>query len=184
MSQLSEFRREKDRFFATDSQSPLTPEQKRHFHGLSYFPENPDLHLEVAVEEFPKKDTIQMQTSTGGVQTYTRYGRFKFTVGQQPAELTLYVSRSGFFLPFADALAGRETYGAGRYLEPEPLGGGKFLVDFNLAYNPYCAYNDQWTCPLTPPENRLKVPIRAGERVFHEDETEAGADPPEASQRH
>jgi uncharacterized protein (DUF1684 family) len=181
MNQLSEFRREKDRFFATDLQSPLTPEQKRHFRGLNYFPEDPELRLEVVVEEFPKKDTIQMQTSTGGVQTYTRYGRFTFTVDKQQAELTLYVSRSGFFLPFADSLAGSETYGAGRYLEPEPLGGGNFLVDFNLAYNPYCAYNDQWTCPLTPLENRLKVPIRAGERVFHGEETETGASPHEGS---
>jgi uncharacterized protein (DUF1684 family) len=173
MDQLSEFRREKDRFFAADQQSPLTPDQQRHFHGLSYFPENPDLRLEVTVEEFPHKDTIQMQTSTGGVQTYTRFGKFTFEVDQQQAELTLYVSQSGFFLPFADSLAGTETYGAGRYLEPEPLGRNKFLVDFNLAYNPYCAYNDQWTCPLTPPENRLKVPIRAGEKIFHEQEAQA-----------
>ncbi|HEY3290725.1 MAG TPA: DUF1684 domain-containing protein, partial [Anaerolineae bacterium] len=74
----------------------------------------------------------------------------------------------GFFLPFVDALAGTETYGAGRYLEPEPIPGGQqFQVDFNLAYNPYCAYNDQWSCPLTPAENRLTVPVRAGEKVFH-----------------
>ncbi|HLE52058.1 MAG TPA: DUF1684 domain-containing protein, partial [Anaerolineales bacterium] len=84
-------------------------------------------------------------------------------------ELTVYRDPHGYFLPFADALAGSETYGAGRYLEPEPAGKGKLLVDFNYAYNPYCAYNDQYSCPLTPWENRLKVPIRAGEKVFHEE---------------
>jgi uncharacterized protein (DUF1684 family) len=75
MTQLSEFRREKDQFFAPDSQSPLTPDQKRTFHGLSYFPDNAELRMEVEVEPFPQKDIIQMQTSTGGVQQYTRYGR-------------------------------------------------------------------------------------------------------------
>jgi uncharacterized protein (DUF1684 family) len=87
-------------------------------------------------------------------------------VDGQEAELTLYASPHGFFLPFADSLAGTETYGAGRYLEPEPVGNGKFLVDFNLAYNPYCAYNEAWACPITPWENRLRVPIRAGEKVY------------------
>ena len=168
MSELDEFRREKDTFFASHPQSPLTPEQKKAFEGLRYFPENPALRLEVALEIFPQQDNIEMQTSTGGSQTYTRYGRIKFSVDGQPAELTIYASPHGFFLPFVDALAGKETYGAGRYLDPETLPNGKFLIDFNLAYNPYCAYNEDWSCPLTPFENRLKVPIRAGEKIFHE----------------
>ena len=166
MSELEEFRAQKDAFFKSHPQSPLLPAQKRDFHGLSYFPENPALRLEVQVEEFSPKETIQMQTSTGAVQTYQRYGRFKFTVEGQPAELTIYAGEHGFFLPFADALAGSETYGAGRYLEPESLGSGRFRADFNLAYNPYCAYGPNWSCPLTPFENRLKVAIRAGEKVF------------------
>ena len=81
-------------------------------------------------------------------------------------ELTLYHGAYGFFLPFVDSAAGIETYPSGRYLEPEPLPGDRFLVDFNLAYNPYCAYNDRWSCPITPFENRLKVPVRAGEKMF------------------
>jgi uncharacterized protein (DUF1684 family) len=165
MDELEAFRKEKDHFFATHPQSPLTREQKRDFHGLSYFPENPELRLELALDEFEDKDTIQVQTSTGSLQTYVRYGRFNFTVDGQEATLVLYDNDNGFFLPFVDSLAGKETYGAGRYLEPEPLESGKFLVDFNTAYNPYCAYNAMWTCPLTPFENRLKVPIRAGEKI-------------------
>jgi uncharacterized protein (DUF1684 family) len=167
MTDLDFFRHDKDDFFKNDMQSPLTREQKKTFAGLTYFPENPALRLEVAVEPSQTKDAIQMQTSTGDAQPYQTYGRFKFTVDGQEAELTIYAGDYGYFLPFADALAGDETYGAGRYLEPEPLGVDKFRVDFNLAYNPYCAYNPNWSCPIPPMENRLKVAIRAGEKLFH-----------------
>jgi uncharacterized protein (DUF1684 family) len=169
MSELQEFRASKDEFFARHQQSPLTPGQQRAFHGLAYFEENGNLRLEVKVEPFAEQEEVQMLTSTGQTQTYARYGKFKFEVDGTEAELTIYANEHGFFLPFVDALAGQETYPAGRYLEPEPLPGGRFLVDFNLAYNPYCAYNDMWSCPLTPPENRLKVPIRAGEKMFEKE---------------
>jgi uncharacterized protein (DUF1684 family) len=167
MSQLEEFRARKDDFFASHPQSPLIPEQRREFRGLDYFDENVDLQVEVKVEKFSEQELVALQTSTGQIQTYTRYGKFNFLVNGQQAELTLYTSEYGYFLPFSDSLAGDETYPAGRYLEPEPLPGDHFLVDFNLAYNPYCAYNEMWSCPLTPPENCLKVPIRAGEKIFH-----------------
>jgi uncharacterized protein (DUF1684 family) len=166
MTELDDLRADKDHFFGHHPQSPLMREQKREFKGLAYFPEDPALRLEVPVEEFEPKVTIEMQTSTGDTQTYERYGRFTFSVDGQEAALTIYSGEHGYFLPFVDALAGTETYGAGRYVEPEPLGGGKFLVDFNLAYNPYCAYNDKWSCPVPPAENRLKVAVRAGEKVF------------------
>ena len=168
MSELTELRAEKNDFFKNYPQSPLTPEQQRDFTGLEYFPENDGLRLDIKVERLFEQQPIQMQTSTGGVQTYIRYGKFKFEVDGQPAELTIYQNENGYFLPFVDSLAGKETYPAGRYLEPEPLpgDGDRFLVDFNVAYNPYCAYNEMWSCPITPAENRLKVPIRAGEKLF------------------
>jgi len=166
MTQLDNFRQLKDEFFGTDHHSPLTADQKQDFTGLNYFPENPDLDLLVDVKRFDEKEEIQMQTTTGHVQTYTRYGRFKFEVDGQTAELTLYDGEHGYFLPFVDSLAGQETYGAGRYLEPERASDGQFHVNFNLAYNPYCAYNELYSCPITPFENRVKVPIRAGEKVF------------------
>lgn len=165
MDNLDNFRSEKDHFFATHPQSPLTNEQKQHFNGLAYFPEDPQLKLQVKIEEYPEKEVLEMQTTTGGVQTYQRYGKIKFDVNGQESELTIYAGSHDYFLPFVDALAGKETYGAGRYLEPQPLGKGLFLVDFNLAYNPYCAYNEYWSCPITPFENRIKVPIRAGEKI-------------------
>jgi uncharacterized protein (DUF1684 family) len=168
MSELDDFRKEKDEFFGRHPQSPLTPEQRRGFAGLHYFPEDEDLRLEVKVELLPDEKPMQMQTTTGDVQVYVRHGKFKFQVDGQTAELTIYRGQHGFFLPFVDSLAGKDTYPAGRYLEPESLPGDRFFVDFNLAYNPYCAYNEMWSCPITPPENRLKVPVRAGEKIFHE----------------
>jgi uncharacterized protein (DUF1684 family) len=167
MSDLETFRKDKDAFFVADAHSPLTATQKRAFKGLKYFPQNPALRLELPIEELTAKETVEMQTSTGDVQAYQRFGKIKFAVEGTEAELTIYSSEHGFFLPFVDALAGKETYGAGRYLDPELLPGAKIRVDFNLAYNPYCAYNDRWSCPLTPSENRLKAPIRAGEKAFH-----------------
>jgi uncharacterized protein (DUF1684 family) len=168
MFNLEEFRREKDEFFGSHPQSPLTHEQRHTFKGLEYFPENAALRLEVPVEKANTGETVSIQTTGGQPQIYQLYGRFKFEVEGQEAELTLYSGEDGFFLPFVDNLAGEETYPAGRYVEVEHLPDGKFLVDFNLAYNPYCAYNEQWSCPLTPAENRLKVSIRAGEKIFYE----------------
>jgi len=168
MSELDDFRAEKDAFFKNHFQSPLSQEQKRDFNGLNYFPEDEALRLEVKAELLNDSKPMLMQTSTGGAQEYIRYGRFKFQADGQEIELTIYESEHGFFLPFVDSLAGTETYPAGRYLEPEALPGDRFLVDFNVAYNPYCAYNEMWSCPITPAENRVKVPIRAGEKLFHE----------------
>ena len=118
------------------------------------------------LDEFPNKEEFVMETTTGNVQHYERFGSFSFEIDGQTVKLTIYRSEHGFFLPFVDSLAGTETYPAGRYLEPDPLPGGRFFIDFNLAYNPYCAYNDMYSCPITPSENRLKVPIRAGEKLF------------------
>jgi uncharacterized protein (DUF1684 family) len=165
MSELTRFRESKDQFMANDHHSPLTHDQKHTFDGLDYYPENPDLRLELEIEEFPEKEIFEMQTSTGDVQQHTRYGKVHFEVEGQAVDLTLYKDDHGFFLPFVDEQAGKETYGAGRYLEPKALMGGKVLVDFNYAYNPYCAYNDHYSCPLTPWENRLKVSIKAGEKL-------------------
>lgn len=168
MSELTEFRRSKDQFAGQDDQSPLTPEQQKDFHGLNYFDENPSLNLVLDVDTFDKPETIEMQTSTGDIAEYIRWGRVSFDVEGESAELTLYKDSDGHsvFLPFADATSGSETYGAGRYIDVLVSHDGKASVDFNYAYNPYCAYNEMWSCPLTPSENRLKVPIRAGEKNF------------------
>lgn len=169
MSELEHFRHMKDEFFRTDHHSPLTADQKRVFVGLNYFAENPSLDLELEIEPFTVEEHVQMQTTTGDIQTYLRLGKVRFVVDDQEVELTIYSNEHGYFLPFADSLAGTETYGAGRYLEPERTADGLLHVNFNLAYNPYCAYNELYSCPITPAENRIKVPIRAGEKVFDEE---------------
>lgn len=168
MTELKHFRAQKDAFFKTHPQSPLTAEQQATFEGLRYFPENPELRLVLPIEQFAEQDTVVMQTSTGDARAYIRYGWLRFTVDGQDVSLTLYadVDSGAFFLPFVDALRGRDTYGAGRYLDPEPLADGHLLVDFNLAYNPYCAYSDGWSCPAPPFENIVRARIEAGEKAF------------------
>ncbi len=168
MSSLDEFRREKDEFFKNNRQSPLDVEQKRQFSGLSYYPENPSLRLELTLERHADPEMIAIATSTGEERDYWNVGQVRFKVKGQEAILQVYEADYGYFLPFSDATAPAETYGAGRYLEPEELDGDRLLLDFNLAYNPYCAYNERWSCPLPPAANRLKVRIEAGEKKFHE----------------
>lgn len=167
MSALTDYRREKDDFFRTHPQSPLTPGQRSAFRGLAYYDEAPELAIVIEPEPFAEPEVIDMQTSTGDSARYLRWARVRFDVDDHPAELTVYRNPGSdeMFLPFQDANAGGETYGAGRYLDVSQLPDGKLLLDFNYAYNPYCAYNDGWSCPLPPAENRLHVAIRAGEKA-------------------
>ncbi len=164
-AELRAMRRDKDEFFKADAHSPLTPDQQASFDHLSYYEPNAELDLTVTITPVAEQNDFIIETSSGDRQRYRRSGTFSFTIDGQGATLTIYAGPNGFFLPFIDASAGSETYGAGRYVEPEPLGNHRFHVDFNLAYNPYCAYADGWSCPLTPAENRLKVAIRAGEKL-------------------
>lgn len=160
-------RKEKNDFFKHDPHSPLDNEQRRAFSELNYYPEDRSLRFDASVQAFANPQVIKMQTSTGELRDYIRYGRIQFEVKGQPFELTVYSSGNGdAFVPFADTTSGRETYGAGRYLDLEWKGGDQLVVDFNLAYNPWCAYSPNYSCPLPPLENRLQVPIRAGEKDF------------------
>jgi uncharacterized protein (DUF1684 family) len=168
VTDLETKRKQKDEFFAVDPHSPLTPEQQARFGGLDYFPENRELVIEAELDTDVDSDEVRMQYTAGDEPTYRRAGRIRFEVEGRPAELTLFASEKQheLFLPFRDATSGDETYAAGRYLEVEPPRGGRVVVDFNQAYNPYCAYNERWSCPLPPRENWLEVPIRAGEKLF------------------
>ena len=166
MSELDHYRSEKDDFFANNPQSPFTPEQREDFPGIKYFSENKNLRLELQVEEFDVKDPVEIQTTTGEMRTYNRFGKIHFDVDSEQVSLTVYTTPHGHFIPFVDSQAGKETYGAGRYIDPEVMPNGNLLVDFNLAYNPYCAYNEAYSCPLTPVENRIPVAIKAGEKNF------------------
>jgi uncharacterized protein (DUF1684 family) len=182
--ELEEFRGEKDEFFRRSQQSPIPFGERRDFSGLRYFPPNPALRVAATVEPLPEYEEVILTTSDGLQRSFQRYARLRFAVDEASVQLTAYLSplherqhgdhvhEEPLFIPFRDALAGTETYGAGRYLEVEGPEDGESTVtlDFNLAYNPYCAYNESYSCPIPPAENRLPVPIRAGERVYHEDE--------------
>ena len=153
MAGLSDYRSMKDTFFKTSPQSPLSPEQKKSFSGLRYFDENPALRFTAPVERDPKPPTVQMATSMGHVAEFIHYGSMRFTVDGQAQVLQLYQGegQDELFLPFMDATTGVETYGAGRYLDVAERLDGTVLLDFNNAYNPYCAYDStKWSCPLPP----------------------------------
>lgn len=168
MTSLERFRQEKDQFFKSDQNSPLTGEQKLAFTSLNYYPENPALRLELSMEILDPPQTVNMITSTGDRRDYLHKAQVRFDVTGQEAVLQVYEDAFGlYFLPFVDATAPQETYGAGRYLEPEEIKPGVLLVDFNLAYNPFCAYNNRWSCPIPPHENRLKLRIEAGEKKLY-----------------
>lgn len=164
---LMQLRTEKDQFLQSPD-GPLTDEQRPRFKGLSYYPPNFELRFDVALQPAAVADTVRFPTSQNTFDLYVRRGTFHFEAGGREQELTLFAALQGghWFMPFADRTSGRDTYGAGRYLDPEPLPDGRFRLDFNRAYNPYCAYNAKWICPLPPPENRLDIAIEAGERNF------------------
>ncbi|MCA9940355.1 MAG: DUF1684 domain-containing protein [Anaerolineales bacterium] len=172
--EINQFRRQVDDFMRNHPQSPLDHEQRRGFRGLSYFAPDEAFVFVVEVRRFPDDEPlIQMETSTGDVRLYRRWGEFSVTVAGESGSLTIYSDPQGedFFLPFKDATNGAETYGAGRYLDNHRPGltrlhGNMWEVDFNFAYNPYCAYSPYYSCPLPPRENWLKIPIRAGEKSF------------------
>ena len=166
-TELKHFRAEKDDLFAHDPDSPLAPDQRDAFKGLVYFEENPGLIIRATVDRNVEQGEVRMATSTGEEQVYRRYGVVRFNVDGVAAQLTLYASDDSddLFLPFRDATSGHETYGAGRYLEVHAHG-DDVAIDFNYAYNPNCAYDPSWSCPVPPVENWLKVPIRAGEKAF------------------
>lgn len=163
-SSLLAQRRAKDEFFAAEH-SPLGDEFRKDFNGLRYFDPNPDLVYTVPVEPGDNQE-VAVQTSDGQVRSYRRAGRVEFAVAGEQVALALYSTGDpGYFVPFRDGTSGRTTYGAGRYLDIEPNADGSVTIDFNLAYNPWCAYDDAYSCPLPPAENWLSIEIAAGERT-------------------
>jgi uncharacterized protein (DUF1684 family) len=164
---VEEQRRAKDRYFGHAHDSPLTVEQRATFEGLRYFANDPAFRFTVTVDPAAGGAVEEVEMSDGSADHLRRAGTVRVDVAGERVSLIAYEQGDELFIPFRDATSGQETYGAGRYVEAEPLGGGRFELDFNRAYNPYCAYNDSWRCPLPPRENWLTVPIRAGELSFH-----------------
>ncbi|MEV1290229.1 DUF1684 domain-containing protein [Micromonospora sp. NPDC049679] len=172
---LTEFRNARDALFAAHPQSPIPPAERAAFTGLRYFPPDPAAVVEVPLRAAEGTETID----TGGPDGIVRYRRIG--IAESPwGPLTLWWIEAyggGLFLPVRDGTSGRETYGGGRYLTDTVKGtfgrgvsvlpGGGVRLDLNYAYNPSCAYDSRWACPLAPEENRVAAPIPAGELSFH-----------------
>jgi hypothetical protein len=166
------WRETRDELFRSHPQSPLPAADRGAFGGVPYFGYDPGLRVLATVEP---AERVQRQIATSGEEPYsfTRFATARFELaGRRSLDLYwLDAYGGGVFLSFADATSGRETYGACRYLLDTVKGadlgaeGGRLVLDFNFSFNPSCAYDPRWVCPLAPPGNRLAVPIRAGERV-------------------
>ena len=170
---LKTARERKDVFFAQHWQSPVPPQDRPRFRGLEYYPPDPGYRFELELHEHPQKKVVRMAYTKGNEQDFLCWGEFRFTIGGRVQVLQAYKRNPGeetLFVPFKDATSGKETYGAGRYLDLEPdrdcTQEGKWVLDFNQAYNPWCAYSEAYTCPFVPVENWLEVPILAGEKNY------------------
>jgi uncharacterized protein len=163
----------RDDLFRNHPQSPVPPGDRTAFAGLAYFEYDPPLRVLAEVQ--PADGALRAIGSSGEEPIFFRhFATAQFELAGAVRTLALYWLDGyggGVFLPFADATSGGETYGGGRYLLDTVKGAdlgeedGRLVLDFNFAYNPSCAYDPRWVCPLTPPQNRLDVPIRAGERL-------------------
>jgi uncharacterized protein len=160
----------KDRFFRGHPQSPLAAREQERFEGLEYYPLDPSYRFELELHEHDEKRTLRVEATHGGGRDLLRVGEFRFKLEGEECTLQAYKNHpgeKGLFVPFRDATSGIETYNEGRYLDLEPeihlTGEGRWILDFNEAYNPWCAYSEGFSCPFAPRENQLNVPVRAGE---------------------
>ena len=152
------------------SESPIPAEQRSSFAPLVYFPVNPEYRVPAALKLTPGDQVIQMSTSTSQKRQMRRVGSLEFTLKGQRYTLTAFVDATEndmrrLFVPFGDLTNGTETYPGGRYLDLDRTATGIYEVDFNRAYHPFCFFNSSYDCPYPPLENRLKIPVRAGERL-------------------
>lgn len=164
-------RSEKDHQFKTDPTSPVAGDSS--FKGLNYFPVDPKYRVRARLIPSTQNRMVTLPTSDGKEKRYREYGYAEFELlGKKNRLLILEIMDMGpyrgtLFLAFGDETSASETYGAGRYLDvKKEKGASTILLDFNLAYNPYCAYSDNYSCPLPPSENLLSIPVRAGEKNY------------------
>lgn len=165
-------RQEKDHFMRTSSESPFA-QNKADFKGLKYFPVEPRYKIVASLSPISQRDVVVLSTNDGSEQHYLKYAYAEFELeGKNNKLLILEIMDTGphrgdLFLAFGDDTSAKETYGAGRYLDVRKTpGSSTIMLDFNLAYNPYCAYTSAYSCPLPPSENLLSIPIQAGEKNY------------------
>jgi len=171
-AQIEKHRREKDASFKISEDSPIPDERKTKFQALSYFPVDLNYRFQVRLRRYSQKETFEIVTTSGMLRETMKYGYFKFEIGNSECVLQVYKLLdiqskypNYLFVPFLDATTAKESYPGGRYLDLEENDSGIYTLDFNLAYNPSCAYGKAgYNCPIPPAENRLKVAIQAGEK--------------------
>ncbi len=165
-------RKEKDSMFSQEN-SPLTEDLKAEFKGLKYYTPSEKYFVEAKLEIFENPDTVEiLTTKSNDIRKMLRYGKFHFSIDSEQCELTAYrvlpVEISDMlFVPFKDSTCSNGSYEGGRYLDIElNKNSDNYVINFNYAYNPYCAYNMKYSCPLVPDENYLDVAIKAGEKNY------------------
>ena len=167
---VATWRAEKDRYLRESPDSPVPAEKRATLAPLPYYPIDPAYQVPAALTLAPGDDVLELPTSTGLRRKMRKIGTLKFTLKGQALSLSAFVDASTndvsrLFVPFADLTGGTETYAGGRYLDLDRTATGIYDLDFNRAYHPFCVFNPAYDCPYPPRENRLQVPIRAGERL-------------------
>jgi uncharacterized protein (DUF1684 family) len=166
--EISQFRTDKNEFFKSSADSPI--KSKAQFSQLDYFPPDQHYRIMAALQLVTDTARLKVRTTDGKVNLLTRYAYATFALEGREHRLLLLKSAEDddrLFLAFTDATNGFDTYGGGRYLDLEYEPGAKqLMIDFNLAYNPFCAYNDDYSCPIPPKENALDIAIKAGEKNY------------------
>lgn len=169
-STIAAQRAAKDEAFKAQPGNPVPADKMAALVPLAYFPIDEMYAVPASLDPAAERTRLKVPTSTGKIRDIERIGTLRFMVKGQKMSLTAFheldqprVTR--LFVPFSDPTNGVETYSAGRYMELDPTPTGIYVVDFNVAYHPYCYYNEEFDCPYPPKENRLEVPIRAGEKL-------------------
>ncbi len=161
-----------------DEKSPLAEDEKAEFKNLNYFKPKVKFRKEANFERFDQATHFLMKTTTERLPEYSLYGVVTFQHKGKTLTLNVYqnielVKKPGYekhlFIPFNDKTNGKETYGGGRFMDITETGENKIILDFNEAYNPYCAYNHKYSCPIPPEANNLNIRVTAGEKKFHAD---------------
>lgn len=169
LSEAKEFQFKKNIFFSDKETSPLKNADFYAFSSLKFFPIQEKYRVKAYLERTPNEEPFDMLTTTSRLARYVKYGVAKFTIDNKELSLNIYqnVAERNLFLPFFDKTNGKESYFGGRYIDLKRPENGFIIIDFNQAYNPYCVYNEKYSCPIPPDENRLDVEIRAGVKKFN-----------------
>lgn len=170
-AEILDYRRRKDQDFKQGTDSPLPAELKVIFTGLEYYPINWNYRFEGPVQRYPDPAKIRMITTSGDKRDAIKYGYIRFVLKGKEFKLEVYRlldldEKNMLFVPFIDSNVGKETYPAGRYIDLIEKDDGLYVIDFNMAYNPSCAYGGSFPCPVTPEENRITVAVPAGEKIL------------------